>query len=132
MCWSLNIPNAVKMFFVEARANHNLLPTRANLFRRGICDNNLCPICMREEETAAHICWDCLAANDVWEGSKIKMQKCTTGGRSFRQILKEVASRCKKDNVELFAIVACHLWLRRNDFIHGGNFTHPTQVLKDS
>jgi hypothetical protein len=60
------------------------------------------------------------------------MQKCTTGGRSFKQILKEVASRCEKDDVELFAIVARRLWLRRNDFIHGGNFMHPTQVQKDS
>jgi hypothetical protein len=65
-CWSLNIPNPVKMFLW--RANHNLLPTRANLFRRGICDNNLCPICMREEETAANVCLDCAAANDVCGG----------------------------------------------------------------
>jgi hypothetical protein len=40
--------------------------------------------------------------------------------------------RCEKEDVELFAIVARRLWLRRNDFIHGGQFTHPVQMLRDS
>jgi hypothetical protein len=70
-------------------------------------------------------------ANDVWGGSKMKIQKCTAGGRDFRQIFKEVVSRCEQDDVELFATVARRLWLCRNDIIHGGNFTHPTQLLKD-
>ena len=43
-----------------------------------------------------------------------------------------MVSRCEKDDVELFAIVAHRLWLRQNDITHGGNFTHPIQMLKDS
>jgi hypothetical protein len=129
-CRRLNIPNAVKMFLW--RASHNLLPTKVNLFRQGICDSNLCPICKREEETAAHVCWNCPAANDVWGGCKIKLQKCSTGIDDFRQLFREVIQRCEKEDVELFAVVARRLWLRRNDFIHGGNFTHPAHVLIDS
>jgi hypothetical protein len=129
-CRRLNIPNAMKMFLW--RASHNLLPTKVNLFRQGICDSNLCPICKREEETAAHVCWNCPAANDVWGGCKIKLQKCSTGIDDFRQLFREVIQRCEKEDVELFAVVARRLWLRRNDFIHGGNFTHPAHVLIDS
>jgi hypothetical protein len=69
-CWRLNIPNAVKMFLWKA--SHNLLPTKVNLFRWGICDSNMCPICIGEEETVARVCWNCPAANDVWGGCKIK------------------------------------------------------------
>jgi hypothetical protein len=63
LCWSLHVPNAVKMYLW--RACHNLLPMKANLFQRGVCDNNLCLICLREEESVAHACWDCLSARDV-------------------------------------------------------------------
>ena len=87
---------------------------------------------MREDETVAHVCWGCPAANDVWGGCKIKLQKCNIGGSDFSQIFQEVVSRCDRAEVELFAFVARCIWLRRNDFIHGGNFTHPTQVLIDS
>lgn len=71
MCWDLNVTNAIKMFLW--RACHNLLPTKANLFKRGVCDDKLCPICLKEEETVAHITWECPAANDVWGGSWIKL-----------------------------------------------------------
>jgi hypothetical protein len=47
ICWNLNVPSAVKMNMW--RACHNLLPTKQNLFRRGVCENMLCPICLREE-----------------------------------------------------------------------------------
>jgi hypothetical protein len=53
MCWSLRVPNAVKMFLW--RACHNLLPTKVNLLKRGICDNSFCPICLFENETVEHI-----------------------------------------------------------------------------
>jgi hypothetical protein len=46
---------------------------KANLFKRGVCDNNLCPICLQEEETVAHVSWGCPAANDVWGGSRMKL-----------------------------------------------------------
>jgi hypothetical protein len=130
ICWNLNVPNAVKMFLW--RASHNSLPTKTNLFRRGVCDNSLCPICMREDETVAHVYWVCPAANDVWGGCKIKLQKCNIGGSDFGQIFQDVVSRCDRAEVELFATVARRIWLRRNDFIHGGNFMHPTHMLINS
>jgi hypothetical protein len=78
MCWNLRVPNAAKMFLW--RACQNLLPTKANLQKRGICENSLCSTCFSENETMEHIIWECLAASDVWGGASIKLQKSTCSG----------------------------------------------------
>jgi len=62
--WMLRVPNQVKMF--TWRACHEILPTRANLLKRKVVENNLCPCCKREAETAIHSLWSCPAAQDVW------------------------------------------------------------------
>jgi hypothetical protein len=129
-CWSLKVPNAVKMFVW--RACHNLLPTRANLFRKGVCEDKMCPICVQEEEIVAHVSWGCPAANDVWGGASRKLQKCDCDKKDFAQIFSEIASKCDKDEVELFAVLARRLWLRRNDVVHGGILTHPNQIMRDA
>jgi hypothetical protein len=129
-CWSLKVPNAVKMFVW--RACHNLLPTKANLFRKGVCEDKMCPICLQEEETVAHVSWGCLAANDVWGGASRKLQKCDCDKRDFAQIFSELVSKCEKEEVELFVVLARRLWLRRNDVVHGGILTHPNQIVRDA
>ena len=48
------------------------------------------------------------------------------------QVFKEVSPRCEKDEVELFVVVARPIWLRRNDLVHGGTFTHPSLLLKSA
>jgi hypothetical protein len=56
-CWKMKVPNAVKMFLWKAC--HNLLPTKANLAKRGVIPASTCPLCEREEETVEHILWSC-------------------------------------------------------------------------
>lgn len=63
-CWNLSVLNAVKMFLW--RACHNLLPTKANLFKRSVISTNVCLLCEREEETVEHILWSYSTAQDVW------------------------------------------------------------------
>ncbi|XP_059429127.1 uncharacterized protein LOC132162934 [Corylus avellana] len=53
-----------------------------------------------------------------------------TEGMSFRQIVESVFNKCGKDEVRLFAGTARRIWLRRNDYVHGGLFTHPTALLQ--
>jgi hypothetical protein len=45
--WTLWVPNQVKMF--TWRACHEILPTPANLFKRKVGENNLCPCCKRDD-----------------------------------------------------------------------------------
>lgn len=57
------------------------VPTKENLFIRGIVLDPQWPICGREEETAKHIMWSCLSAWDVWGACRKKLQK-SSGERS--------------------------------------------------
>jgi hypothetical protein len=54
------------------RALNNLLPTRGTLQCRGVIQNSACPICETEEETVAHVLWDCPTGSDVWGCGLIK------------------------------------------------------------
>jgi ribonuclease HI len=40
--------------------------------------------------------------------------------------------RCDQTEVELFAVIARKIWLRRNQVVHGGSFSHPNQVLREA
>ena len=61
--WMLNVPKKIKVF--GWRACQNILPTRANLRRRKVMDEDVCMLCSREAETGVHALWDCAVARDV-------------------------------------------------------------------
>jgi hypothetical protein len=129
-CWSLRVPNAIKMFLWCAC--HNLLPTKVNLLKRGICDNSFCPICLSKNETVEHIIWECPTVNDVWGEAPIKLQKSTYLGGNFSQIFADVISWCIKEEVELFAIIARRIWHYRNEVVHSGILMHPVQIVREA
>jgi hypothetical protein len=50
--WKRKVPNVVKMFLW--RALNDLLPTKDNLYRKGVLKESSCPVCGVEEETVFH------------------------------------------------------------------------------
>lgn len=50
--WTMGCSNVVKYFLWKAC--NNSLPTKANLYKREIIDNQLCLICGLEPETVCH------------------------------------------------------------------------------
>jgi hypothetical protein len=130
VCWNSNVPPVVKTFIW--RACHNLLPTRVNLRRRGVCEEALCPICLHEEETIEHAIWECASANDVWSESSIKLQKCRRSEGDFQQILSEIVKRCDQDGVELFMVTTRKIWMRRNKVVFSGEFNPPNTLLLEA
>jgi hypothetical protein len=123
-CWSLDVPNAVKMFLW--RALNNSLPTKVNMFYRGVVDNKACPICEREDETVEHILWSCSSANDVWGCGIRKLQK------SQCVIFEEITAKYDDSVVEFFAVVARRIWMRRNATVHGVAFVDPNQLISQA
>ena len=62
------------------RACHDILPTRVNLHRRKVVEDQKCPIFGIDDETTACILWKCLSALDVWsEGAKVFQKSSYTG-----------------------------------------------------
>lgn len=57
------MPGAVK--FCLWKAGNNLLATKANLYKKKVVEDNLCPICCGEEKIVLHVLWQCPTARDV-------------------------------------------------------------------
>jgi hypothetical protein len=60
--WSLMVPNQVKTF--TWRACHDILPTKSNLLKRKVIEEDICPCCNLEKETLFHAIW--LWRADTW------------------------------------------------------------------
>jgi hypothetical protein len=113
--WSLKVPNQVKTF--TWRACHDILPTKSNLLKRKVIEEDICPCCNLEKETLFHAIWLCLAAQDVWGDSKSYFQKCNMICNSFKSLFEECISRFSKEDIELFVNIARKIWLRINVLI---------------
>jgi ribonuclease HI len=125
--WALNVPGVVKVFLWKAC--HNLLPTKANLFQRKVTTDPLCPICEVEVETTCHILWGCRSASDVWGVCPRKIQKCSSSGFDFAQIIDELLHKLDQEDFELLATVARRIWLRRNSVVFGGVLQNPNCLV---
>lgn len=96
--WDLQVPNVVKDFMWKVVSE--ILPTKINLFRSKITNNDLCPICEQHEETSSHILWNCAVAQDVWADSSsiLHKWKCTNGG--FYNIWEDLVLGLQKSEIE--------------------------------
>jgi ribonuclease HI len=59
-------------------------------------------------------------------------QKCNTHLSSFVHLLEYSMQRFSKDQVELLAVVARKVWLRRNSLVFEGVLRHPKEVLEEA
>jgi ribonuclease HI len=126
--WKLHIPNVEKNFLWKAC--HDILPTRANLFKRKITEDSRCPICGLEAETTLHILWQCPSAMGVWSEGGRKIQKRAVECQSFLHVVEGVFQECDSEDIRIFVGVARRLWLRRNELIYEGNFVPPKVLMK--
>ncbi|XP_059431505.1 uncharacterized protein LOC132165008 [Corylus avellana] len=126
--WKLPVPQVEKNFLWKAC--HNILLTRENLYKRKIISDPLCPVCGLEVETGFHILWQCASAMDVWAmGHKI-FQKSYFAGPEFLQVVTSLFESCSQEVLCQFVGLARRIWLRRNELVHGGLFSHPKLLME--
>ena len=77
-----------------------------------------------------HAIWECPAAQDVWAGSSIVMQKCTTNFNNFMQLFEALMDRLDAAGMELFLVQAWTVWNQRNTMVHGGQMKDPCWLNK--
>ena len=111
------------------RACHNLLPTRANLFKRKVITSPLCPVCNLVKESMEHIIWSCPSVADVCSCGSRRIQKSISGNRMFANLFEEVFGHYDQQELETFVVVAWRIWMRRNEVVYGGAFIDPKQLF---
>jgi hypothetical protein len=73
--------------------------------------------------------WQCSAAMDVWSNGGSKFQKKSFSGPDFKQMVDGLIRSCSVEDMVLFVGLARRIWMRRNEVIHGGSFTHPDRIV---
>jgi hypothetical protein len=101
--WGLKVPKYSSKVFIW-RACNNILPTKDNLKRRGIVDEELYIFCCQEREIVNHILWACPSAQNVWGTSNHKLQKCRRRCSDFMELFEELSVLLNGEDLELFAL----------------------------
>ena len=56
-------------------------------------EDSSCKLCRQDVESVPHILWECGVAQDVWAGSKVCLQKCTTNRGDILQLVDDLMDR---------------------------------------
>jgi hypothetical protein len=99
-------------------------------------------LCMRKitQDDLCLILWACSGDNytyimgvsfdSKWCAGCVKLQKSTINGSQFLQVVEEIFLTCDLQEIEQFVGMARRLWLRRNEFLHDGQFRHPNMLVQ--
>ncbi|XP_059441702.1 uncharacterized protein LOC132174001 [Corylus avellana] len=117
----------VKTFMWQAC--NNILPTKELLYKRKIVQDPLCLICGLTTEIVGHILWSCPSARDTWTESSPQLSKCTSSEVDFLDIMAQLMERLDAEQLQLMAVIARQIWLRRNSVVFGGDLTHPRILI---
>ena len=60
------VTNEVKIIMFQYKVIHNVLPTRATLYRDGISESPLCNLCRTEKQTLHHLLINYMPTIDFW------------------------------------------------------------------
>jgi hypothetical protein len=125
--WKLNCPRVVHLFLWKAC--NNILPTKENLSKRGVTQDDKCPICNLEPETVGHSLWS-YKAKDVWLECPARIQKCPCHEEDFSSIFTRLMERLTDEELRLVVTVARQIWFRRNNVIFKGEFKAPGDLVQ--
>jgi hypothetical protein len=128
--WWVQGPRVLNSFLWKACAN--VLPTKENLYRRGVIEDATCPICRLEPETVCHVLWNCPAASDVWLECPSRIQKNVVVEDSFLNIFQQLYDKFEAEDLQFIAITARLIWLWRNDVVFGGDFLSTSIIIRNA
>jgi ribonuclease HI len=100
--------------------------------KKGVVSNDLCSICGQERETANHVIWGCIPAQDVWGSCDRSLQKMLNRECEFVRLVDELLGKLNDEDLGFFAIISKGIWKRRNKVINGRLFSHPITMVNSA
>lgn len=99
------------------RVGLDSLPTKENLRKRRLLNDDICPYCNLDKESSLHALWSCPALNSIWEMQFGWLIKDTGKCESLLDVIQLYQE--KSNLTELFAMTASLIWSRRNQIRAG-------------
>ena len=125
--WKLKVPPKVRTFLW--RACIGCLPTRENLHKKRINEEERCELCYHHSETTSHVLWECPMARNVWALFKGTIQKCSNEAGDFFLLFKMLQQKHCSSELEKWAITAWMIWNARNRFYFEQTQLHPRCIF---
>ncbi|KAL6566692.1 hypothetical protein OROMI_015096 [Orobanche minor] len=114
--WNIDLPEKIKVFLWKCAKN--ILPVKANLTKRGVNVDPICPRCGENEETVQHALRDCPWSSFLWQISPLRFGgKLLQHGTHMTEWFSEVLKIQCKDSKRLFGALLWTLWGARNKLI---------------
>nr|XP_025703912.1 uncharacterized protein LOC112805796 [Arachis hypogaea] len=132
--WNIKAPQKIKMFLWKVA--HNIIPVRANLKKKSLLTNSVCPICAQEEETSEHTLLLCDWTRAVWFGSQSQCTPTNQNVRSVGQWLQQMYIKCKEanrtevdQNWSRIGITMWTIWKARNNYEYNNIEPNPESTI---
>ncbi|RYQ80303.1 hypothetical protein Ahy_Scaffold1g106807 [Arachis hypogaea] len=132
--WNMKAPQKIKMFLWKAA--HNIIPVRANLKKKRLLNNSVCPICLQEEETEEHTLLLCEWTRAVWFGSQSQCTPTSKNVRSVGEWLQQMYMKCKEasrpeadQNWSRIGITMWTIWKARNNQVYNNIEPNPESTI---
>ena len=106
------------------RACRDAIPTRVNLYKRGMEIDVYCPVCGSDYETPSHTFLDCEFAMDFWRKSPFRLCTKSRSQRDFGAWCHKVISALDEEQRGLFITLIWGLWCLRNRWVFEGKREH--------
>ena len=126
--WKTNV--LPKVWNFVWRACTDILPTRANLYRRKVPIDPLCSICGQTDETVGHALWECPMARNVWAMAQRRLQKCGIVAQNFYRLVRQLEGKLTGKEMETWATVTWAIWNARNRFCFEEKQSQPKDILQ--
>ena len=117
--WCLRVPNKIQNF--TWRACRNILPKKANLYRRQVTPDSICEVCGKAEETTGHLFWQCHRAKEVWNEVGIEKDHFMDSCPELLDLLwyGRNVKKWSEEEFGLMVMTAWGIWTNRNEVRHG-------------
>ncbi|KAK3211829.1 hypothetical protein Dsin_016535 [Dipteronia sinensis] len=125
--WKLDLPLKLKIFIWKAC--NDWIPTLANLERRGLKVNKVCPLCRRAEESTLHALWDCLKMRYARMDWLPKKAVPRSRYANFLEFITDIATRIDNDALRTLCVICWRNWFLRNASIHKDNKPNYSDVV---
>ncbi|GLT54267.1 hypothetical protein SLA2020_274790 [Shorea laevis] len=117
-------------FFMENV--YKSLPHKANLFKRKVTPDALCPLCGKCPETTVHILWTCDSAKAVWTECSRRVQKLSIEAHDGFSLFSQLLDLLDDNELAEVIFIARRIWLRHNFVLFGGVLSSPAQLVQQS
>ena len=123
--WSLK--NLSKVKILIWRVVKNSLPTKQNLVRRKIINNDYCDHCQLQNEDLLHALYLSLKLEEIWLSIPARNQHSLWQTTNFVNLIGCILA--KNRDLELFAMVVWALWKRQNELRVGKSCETLTHLM---